>query len=306
GFDDCPSILSIPFYLWYENTVPADVLKDALFKTLEEFPILAGQLKTGSDLRSYVVIDKNHLNIPEYTDSFCNVHFQTLKDANFDVSLLPVDYSLACKCPAPRGFPGNRLKLAEFHVLRMKDNSGMCIFAKSGPTGRLNEKAPFLTNIIVDIRPRVKRLSNANYVGNAALIKTVAIPLELLLEQSDPKVLAAVACKVRRAINGISERYCEQTGYLFNKYPGAYVDLDMQITAGQNAAVSTNHTRFNYYEMDFGSGVPELVRPAFLIFENDFVIMPTRSGVDGYELAFTMVPEVAKAMMEDEYWKYMY
>ncbi|KAJ2695617.1 hypothetical protein GGH99_000010 [Coemansia sp. RSA 1285] len=80
----------------------------------------------------------------------------------------------------------------------------------------------------------------------------------------------------------------------------------MQITAGQNAAVSTNHTRFNYYEMDFGSGVPELVRPAFLIFENDFVIMPTRSGVDGYELAFTMVPEVAKAMMEDEYWKYMY
>ncbi|KAJ1731008.1 hypothetical protein LPJ72_004172 [Coemansia sp. Benny D160-2] len=454
GFDDCPSILSIPFYLWYENTVPADVLKNALFKTLEEFPILAGQLKTGSDLRSYVVIDKNHLNIPEYTDSFCNVHFQTLKYANFDVSLLPVDYSLACKCPAPRGFPGNRLKLAEFHVLRMKDNSGMCIFAStshtlfdgyaycsfmkrwadiskfimesqnpsitvgfrvpeqefvydrailqtakekdcdvlepefcklfsnstvisrwiawfspelrgrifrymlSSPnirnyyvslsssgleslvqsiqpfvesdisylstndvitalgtvlfaqalhkTGRLNEEAPFLTNIIVDIRPRVKRLSNANYVGNAALVKTVASPLELLLEQSGPKVLAAVACKVRRTINGISERYCEQTGYLFNKYPGAYVGLDMQITTGQNAAVSTNHTRFNYYEMDFGSGVPELVRPAFLIFENDFVIMPTRPGVDGYELAFTMVPEVAKAMMEGEYWKYMY
>ncbi|KAJ2663588.1 hypothetical protein IWW48_001271 [Coemansia sp. RSA 1200] len=453
GFDDGPSILSIPFYLWYENTVPADVLKNALFKTLEEFPILVGQLKTGSNLRSFVVIDKNHLNIPEYTDSFCNVHFQTLKDANFDVSLLPVDYSLACKCPAPRGFFGNCLKLAEFHVLRMKDNSGMCIFASishtlfdgyaycsfmkrwadisksimesqnpkstvgfrvserefvydrailetarerdcdvlepelceafsnstiisrwiawfspglrgrifrymlSSPgirnyyvslsssglehlaqsiqpfvepdisyistndiitalgtvlfaqalhkTGRLNEKTPFLTNIIADIRPRVKRLLNANYVGNAALIKMVVSPLELLLEQSGPKILAAVACKVRRAINGLSEQYCEQTGHLFNKYPGAYINLDMQITTGQNAVVSTNHTRFNYYEMDFGSGEPELVRPAFLIFENDFVIMPTRSGVDGYELAFTMVPEVAKAMMEDEYWQYI-
>ncbi|KAJ1665151.1 hypothetical protein IW140_003575 [Coemansia sp. RSA 1813] len=454
GYDDGSSFLNIAFYFWYEKTVPSNVLEAALYRTLEEFPILAGRIKTGNDSRSFVVIDKHRLNMPVYTDSSCNVHFQTLKDSGFDVSLLPADYSSACKSPAPPGIIGHCMRLAEFHVLRMKDDSGMCIFSsvshaildgkaycmfmkrwadiskrimavqeqqdicdivvpaedfqhdrsiletdKNSGTdalepelygiitkntvaarwiawfspevrgrifrylmsssnicnyyfplsssafehlvqlvrqfaepdishlsandvisalatvlfaqalhraGRLDGEVVYLATIVADIRPRVKQLANTNYVGNTVLPKTAACLLDRILKDCGPQVLAAVACNIRRAVDGLDERYCNQLGHLINKYPCGYVDLVMNITSMENAFVSTNHTRFEYYASDFGSGSPVLVRPAFLIFENDFVIMPGHPSVGGYELAFTMVPEIAKYMMESEYWQYIH
>ncbi|KAJ2862012.1 hypothetical protein GGI22_002305, partial [Coemansia erecta] len=124
AYDDISSTSSIPLYLWYETPIAPNVLKDSFYKTLEEFPILAGRIKTGNDSRNFVAIDRDNLNLPDYTDSSCNVHFQTLKDADFDIRLLPVDYSSACKTPVAPGVFGRCMKLAEFHVLRMKDNSG--------------------------------------------------------------------------------------------------------------------------------------------------------------------------------------
>ncbi|KAJ2400318.1 hypothetical protein GGI23_002109 [Coemansia sp. RSA 2559] len=454
GYDDGSSFLNIAFYFWYEKAVSSDVLETSFYRTLEEFPMLAGRIKTGNDSRSFVAVDKNRLNMPVYTDSSCNVHFQTLKDADFDVRLLPVDYSSACKTPAPPGIIGQCIRLAEFHVLRMKDNSGMCIFASishaildgtgycvfmrrwadiskcilaaqkqqdtfdtsipervyqhdrsiletgkvcgsdvlepellgmfsksttvakwiawfspelrgrifkylmsaSGirnyyfqlsssafehlvqliqpfaeadishlsandvisalatvlfaqamhKAGRLEGEAVYLANIIADARPRLKQLANANYTGNAVLPKTAVCMLEPILQGSSPQVLATVACSIRRAVDGLDERYCQQMGHLINRNPCGYVDLVLGITKMDNAVVLINHTRFGYYEADFGSGSPALVRPAFLIFENDFVIMPGRPGVGGYELAFTMVPEVARNMMESEYWQYIH
>ncbi|KAJ1666508.1 hypothetical protein IW140_004159 [Coemansia sp. RSA 1813] len=454
GIDDGPSILIIPFYYWYEKTVPSDVLETALYRTLEEFPVLAGRIKTGNDSRSFIDVDKNNLNMPVYTDSSCNVHFQTLKDADFDVRLLPVDYSSACKTPAPPGIIGQCLKLAEFHVLRMKDDSGMCIFtslshsvfdgtaysafmnrwaeisrcilaaqgqqdicdmeipvrhfqhdrsiletekdngtdalepevcqmftkstvlsrwvawlspelrgrvfryllsslnpqnyyihlsssaiehllqmvqpfAEPGishlsandvitalltilfaqalhETGRLDGEAGFLSSFPANIRPRVKRLANSNYVGNAVLVKAVGSPLDFLLQDCSPKILAAVACNIRRAVDGLDEQYCSQLGNLLYKNPSGIVNANMQTIAMNNAFASTNHSRFGYYEVDFGSGLPVLVRPVFFVLENAVIIMPTRPGQDGHELVFVMASEVAKNMMEGEYWKYIY
>ncbi|KAJ1891527.1 hypothetical protein LPJ81_005728 [Coemansia sp. IMI 209127] len=107
-------------------------------------------------------------------------------------------------------------------------------------------------------------------------------------------------------VDGIDERYCNQMGHILNKYPCSYVDMVLQITKMTNSFASTNHTRFKYYEMDFGCGPPTLVRPAFLVFENDFVIMPAHPDIGGYELAFTTVPNVEEAMKQSEYWQFIY
>ncbi|KAJ2515056.1 hypothetical protein GGI11_002329 [Coemansia sp. RSA 2049] len=171
--------------------------------------------------------------------------------------------------------------------------------------GRIDGATDFMTNIMLDIRPRVKRLSRANYVGNALLIKEATNPLDILLQESAaPQALATVACSIRRAVNSVDERYCNQLGYMFNNARCSYVDMLLQITKTKNTFVCTNHTRFKYYEMDFGNGVPVLVRPSFLVFENDFVIMPAHPDVGGFELAFTTVPEVAKHIDDSKYWQF--
>ncbi|KAJ1901330.1 hypothetical protein LPJ81_003771 [Coemansia sp. IMI 209127] len=456
GFDDLTSLLTIPIYFWYEKPVPADVLELAFYKTLEEFPILAGRIKTGYDSRNYVDIDKDHLNLPEYTDYLCNVHFQTLKDADFDVNLLPVDYSSSFKTPQPPGIFGNCMKLAEFHVIRLKDDSGMGVFANithfvfdgtaycdfmnrwayisksllaaqkqkqqdihdvsvparvfqfdrsiletDKPTGtdalepevchmfsastvvsrwvawvspelrgriyrymlssmnpgnysvrlsssaiehllqlirplaepgishlsandaiaalatilfaqalhkagRLEGVPVILSNIVADMRPRVKRLANINYAGNAALQKMVVSPLDLLLKDHNPQVLAAVACNVRRAVDSVDETYCKQLGHLIYNNPCSHATVNLQVPSMKNLVASTNHSRFKYYDVDFGSGIPAIVRPVLHIIENGIITLPAHPSQGGYVIMFFMAPEVAGAMVESEYWKYLY
>ncbi|KAJ2549686.1 hypothetical protein EV175_004352, partial [Coemansia sp. RSA 1933] len=89
----------------------------SLFKTLEEFPILAGRIKTGFDKRNYVVVDKDHLNIPDYTDTLCGLDFQIFKDADFDYSLLPENFPMESKNRVPPGVAETAMKLAEFHII---------------------------------------------------------------------------------------------------------------------------------------------------------------------------------------------
>ncbi|KAJ2494305.1 Replication factor A protein 1, partial [Coemansia sp. RSA 2049] len=75
---------SVSVGYWYENTtaitggsssssvdefMPANVLEQAFYKTLQGFPILAGQLKTADSGRQYIEIDKDNLNMPVYTDT---------------------------------------------------------------------------------------------------------------------------------------------------------------------------------------------------------------------------------------------
>ncbi|KAJ2400067.1 hypothetical protein GGI23_002268, partial [Coemansia sp. RSA 2559] len=129
GIDNTISAINIPLYYWFETTVPSNVLEESFYRAMEAFPILAGRIKTGNDSRTYVEINKDQLNMPVYTDSSCYVHFQRLKDSDFDVRLLPVDYSLASGISVPPGIFGGCIKLAEFHILRMADDSGMCVFA---------------------------------------------------------------------------------------------------------------------------------------------------------------------------------
>ncbi|KAJ2543223.1 hypothetical protein EV175_005992 [Coemansia sp. RSA 1933] len=389
GYDSFISILTIPIYYWYDKPVPKDVLEVAFYKTLEEFPILAGHVKTGNDMLDYVEIDRNNLNMPVYIDVPCNVDFQTLQQSGYNVNFLPGDYSSVYKTPCLPGMFGNSLKIAEFYVFRLKNNSGMGIFAgirhivfdgssfcafmnrwaeisKSilaaqkqdqdqdiqdirdigvparvyefdrsilesykprgtdalepevchmfalatilfaqalHKTGRLEGEAVFLSNFVADIRPRVKRLANTNYIGNAFLQRTVGSPLAPLLEERNPQILASVACNVRKTVNSISEQYCDELGSLYYSNPSGYANMYLQMPKIKNLIRSTNHSRFTYYNADFGSGIPINVHPEFYFAENGLLIMPVHPSQTGYDLWFLMAPEVAKAMMESDYRK---
>ncbi|KAJ1801509.1 hypothetical protein LPJ59_000229 [Coemansia sp. RSA 2399] len=452
ALDNSVSAVNIPLYYWFETTVPSNVLEESFYRAMEAFPILAGRIKTGNDSRAYVEIDRDQLNMPVYTDSSCYVHFQALKDADFDIDLLPVDYSSARKLSVPPGLFGGFIKLAEFHVLRMADDSGMCVFASVShglfdatalctfmnhwaniskciveagdkhdicdivtPTkdfqydrsvletdehhdtdaldpklceavgkgssiarwlawispelrgriikyvtplldthtryahlsssaldrllqqirpfaepgishlsandaisalvnilfaqalhkaGRLDGETRFHAFIAADWRPRIKRLANTNYVGNAVPPNEASSLLAPMLKECNPQVLAAVACNIRRTVDKMDERYCNQLWHLINKSPSSYINFTMLLASRKNANLSTNFSRMGFYETDFGSGSPVLVRPAFLASQNLVIIMPARPGVGGYDIAFFMDPTVVNRIKDSEYWQY--
>ncbi|KAJ2552435.1 hypothetical protein EV175_003315, partial [Coemansia sp. RSA 1933] len=85
GLDALPSIFTIPICYWYENSsheswdtfMPPALLERAFYKTLEEFPIFAGHLKSDGSSRLYVEVDKDNLNMPVYTDTSCELPYET-------------------------------------------------------------------------------------------------------------------------------------------------------------------------------------------------------------------------------------
>ncbi|KAJ2526450.1 hypothetical protein EV175_007652, partial [Coemansia sp. RSA 1933] len=101
GIDARCTIIRIAMCYWYENSarepwttfMPPDTLMHAFFRTLQEFPLLAGHLKADSDSRMYVKVDKDNLNMPAYTDRTCPLDYSVLKDSGFNIHRLP--FSLA-------------------------------------------------------------------------------------------------------------------------------------------------------------------------------------------------------------------
>ncbi|KAJ2400442.1 hypothetical protein GGI23_002031 [Coemansia sp. RSA 2559] len=137
GLDARCSIIRIAMCYWYENNarepwitfMPPETLMRAFFRTLQEFPLLAGHLKADADSLMYVEVDKNNLNMPVYTDRLCDVDYSTMKESGFNIHKLPHNLSDEYGVPAPLGLVDMQIKQAYFRILRFRDESGILVFA---------------------------------------------------------------------------------------------------------------------------------------------------------------------------------
>ncbi|KAJ1894032.1 hypothetical protein LPJ81_005246 [Coemansia sp. IMI 209127] len=136
SLDELIATTNIAFYYWYENAdrqpldtfMPAQAMEQAYYRTLCDFPLLSGKLVTDADGRTFVSVEKDDLNMPAYTDTACNVEFDMVRKSGFNTKLLPTTFDHARDVPAPPGLIGGRIRLAEAHVIRLGNNSGVCVF----------------------------------------------------------------------------------------------------------------------------------------------------------------------------------
>ncbi|KAJ2303649.1 hypothetical protein IWW55_002818 [Coemansia sp. RSA 2706] len=133
GWDFISGFANIPFTYYYKNTdaspdfMPADRLRAAFFRTLQEFPILAGRLVVNSQSRAFVVVDRDNLNLPEYIESESPIHYSFAERAQFNPGALPI--SACIVGPSPTASADGQLKLLNVHIIRLRDNSGLVLFA---------------------------------------------------------------------------------------------------------------------------------------------------------------------------------
>ncbi|KAJ1664246.1 hypothetical protein IW140_005832 [Coemansia sp. RSA 1813] len=103
-------------------------MEQAFYTTLCDIPLFAGSLVTDSNGRIFVQVEKNNLNMLVYTDTSCDVDFDTIKNTGFDTKLLNRSFDHARDIPAPSSIIGGRIKLAQAHIIRLRDLSGVCLF----------------------------------------------------------------------------------------------------------------------------------------------------------------------------------
>ncbi|KAJ1937640.1 hypothetical protein FBU59_004692 [Linderina macrospora] len=132
--DTMLSITNARFVFFYENKessgtfMPSDKLKKGFFRTLVKFPWLLGFLKQTSNGLLEIVVDKGHLNTPIYRETQSDVHFRDIKAADYNPKTWPKNVVPLGRYQCPEK-ETKEIKLANFHVVRFRDNSGIVISA---------------------------------------------------------------------------------------------------------------------------------------------------------------------------------
>ncbi|KAJ2321814.1 hypothetical protein GGI00_006011, partial [Coemansia sp. RSA 2681] len=104
-----------------------ELLRESFYAAVLDFPILVGHLVMDSGGHAKVVVDKDNLNLPEFLESHSDVHFRDVQDAKFGWTALP-DGIATVGSVATAGADGV-IKFVNIHVVRLRENSGVVIFA---------------------------------------------------------------------------------------------------------------------------------------------------------------------------------
>ncbi|KAJ2810866.1 hypothetical protein H4S07_002422 [Coemansia furcata] len=132
--DTQAAFLNIPYNFFFGNHdnvtdfMPSDVIRQSFYRALKQFPMLAGYLRPEGRGQTSVVIDRNDLNMPEYVESLSDTHYETLRESHFHHSSWPKGLTRAGAITMAAPGPAGRIKLANVHVVRLKNNSGVIIF----------------------------------------------------------------------------------------------------------------------------------------------------------------------------------
>ncbi|KAJ1801593.1 hypothetical protein LPJ59_000158 [Coemansia sp. RSA 2399] len=472
GFDAKGTTMSISICYWYENSarssldafMPPRILERAFYKTLEEFPVIAGHLKADASSRMYIDVDKDNLNMPVYTDTCCEVEYSTVRESGFNIHKLPIDMGSKCGVPVPSGLVGGRIVPAHFRVVRFKDNSGVLVYSRithyitdgygytqfmnrwaevsrwiqqsqdanaaplperqyihdrafhadyrtkqttalepkvidslttrtmfsrwlgwvapetrariykamSGSTdttcsyfhvsakqmedirtsvqkhapegirysmndvftayltivvGQAMEKVStdwwskpipaairaifgnslgkpvdFVTGSSVNIRTRLSHPDANIFMGNMATRKSIVVPPEQFQTEPTAEALSTIALRIHQAISAFDEQYAGQLGYLLDKEPDSYVWRMFNSIKSRNVIGVSNQFRFAHYDVDFGAGIPSIVRHVPYPSTNNLFIMPANPTIGGYELEFNLPPAVEANLVQNNAW----
>ncbi|KAJ2367583.1 hypothetical protein H4S02_001643 [Coemansia sp. RSA 2611] len=126
------SFSNIPFVFFYENVDAADefmpsvLLQNSFFRTMQEFPVFAGRVKSKGIGNVSIVVDANNINMPDYVEDNSSVHFDSLKAAKYQWSSWPE--GVATAGPMTRANSDGDIKLINVHVVRLLRNSGVMIY----------------------------------------------------------------------------------------------------------------------------------------------------------------------------------
>ncbi|KAJ1739840.1 hypothetical protein LPJ68_004316 [Coemansia sp. RSA 1086] len=132
--DLMPMFAYIPVVYSFKNTINAsdfmsvNLLQQALYAVLEEYPILVGHLQQIATGKCRVVIDSSNLNLPRFQEFSSSMHFDEFKEANFNPNVLPKG-ALLPDAFYTDGWLKGASKPAVFSITRFRDNSGVSLFA---------------------------------------------------------------------------------------------------------------------------------------------------------------------------------
>ncbi|KAJ2556351.1 hypothetical protein EV175_002065 [Coemansia sp. RSA 1933] len=161
----------------------------------------------------------------------------------------------------------------------------------------------YVAVVYINQRARLSLPNIDKYMGNMAIGKSFPLSWDQVHEDPTDRVLAALAQKINQAITATDEQYVGQFGHLLDREPDNFMRLIACTMDTKNKLMTSNQSRFPHYGVDFGSGIPSMVRHAPHAFSDLAYVMPANPATGGgYEIEFNLAPEVALQVVQNDTW----
>ncbi|KAJ2662246.1 hypothetical protein IWW48_001986 [Coemansia sp. RSA 1200] len=161
----------------------------------------------------------------------------------------------------------------------------------------------FLTCVAINMRTRINQPDIERYMGSMVFGRSIVFPHNLINKEStDDKALCGLALKIHEEVNATDEQYIGQLGYLMNRNPDNYLRQTFCYAKIRNKLITSNQVKFAHYDVDFGAGIPTLVRHAPHAFADIAYVMPPNPKTGGYEVEFNVVSDVARYIAGNSDW----
>ncbi|KAJ2867011.1 hypothetical protein GGH94_001178 [Coemansia aciculifera] len=159
----------------------------------------------------------------------------------------------------------------------------------------------FVTQVVVDTRPRLKGLSTVGYTGNSVLTRCLVNSMESLTSGINEQSLAPIAKSVRQLVNGVDAQYIGQFVDTLYKDPLCFM-CPATYAFSKTTMVLSNQSRFPLYHADFGNGIPTWISPVRTFFPNFSSIIPTHPSTGGYVVYISMTERAMAKFLQNKFW----
>ncbi|KAJ1736149.1 hypothetical protein LPJ72_001552 [Coemansia sp. Benny D160-2] len=160
-----------------------------------------------------------------------------------------------------------------------------------------------IVNFPVDFRKRLSNPSMTKYTGNCVVAPMLPFQYSDLRAKVSSESLAVCALKVRRLVDLVTPEYVRQCFDLIDTEP----DCIMRATAYSSSIASgfclSNHSRIDYYGVDFGCGTPVWINPPSTYVPNYATILPTSTYDGGCYIYLSLLKGDMERALQHKFWR---
>ncbi|KAJ1734591.1 hypothetical protein LPJ72_002276 [Coemansia sp. Benny D160-2] len=167
---------------------------------------------------------------------------------------------------------------------------------------RIGKPKELISTTATSARSRLNHPDCEKYVGNLYFGKSKTYSQDEFKQELTDKALSDLALKVHQVISSVNEQVIGQFGFLQNKEPDGFMWSLVGYAWERNKLVMTNQSRFDHYGVDFGAGIPKIVRHAPHAFTDTVYVMPVHPETGGYLIEFKIAPKIEANIIRDSRW----
>ncbi|KAJ2802448.1 hypothetical protein H4S07_004689 [Coemansia furcata] len=159
----------------------------------------------------------------------------------------------------------------------------------------------FITQVVIDMRPRLNGLSTARYTGNTVFSSCLVNSMKSLTSDDSQQLLALIATNVRQLVDYVDPQYIGEFVDTLHKDPTWFMGPPTY-TLTKPTLLLSNQSRFPLYHADFGNGIPTWVSPVKTYFPNFSSILPTHPSSNGRIIYICMNERAMAKILLNKFW----